>query len=126
MRSVFEKKKRNYSGSITYGSGSRKKNRGSGNSGGVGKGGLWDHKKGLAAKIRKTLRRNRIKTRKKLKRQKEIIPGFLNSKKYLLRLAKRGISVDPSKKIIKNSNLLTTSSRVKLLKKKGYKFDEQD
>ena len=92
MSIKYEKKKKNRLGSITYGSGSRKKNRGSGNRGGCGKGGIWDHKKGLVLKLKKEEKIKRIKIRKK-ERRKEIDPRFLSSLKYRLRMEKRNIFI---------------------------------
>lgn len=101
-KGVFEKGKRSSKrGTITYGSGSRKKNRGSGNRGGVGNAGIWDHKKGSAAKINEIRKQKTRETKKKIKRSLVITPEFLSSKKYCKRLLLKRIFIDTKTKEIR-------------------------
>ena len=119
---MYQKKKQNKRGSTTYGSGSRKKNRGSGNTGGVGKGGIWDHKKGSAKFYKKIEKINRVKIRKKNKRKTEILTKYLSSIKYIRKLEKKNCLVDSSTKeitILKNCKL---KYNLNFFQKIGYKI----
>ena len=116
---IYEKKpKKSLRGSITYGSGSRKKNRGSGNRGGKGNSGIWDHNKSRKKKIEKDRRRDRIKKRKK---KKILRVGFLSSNKYLLKLQKRGIFIKDGK-IFSLKHKKDLLKNQKFLNKLGYKL----
>jgi ribosomal protein L15 len=120
MKQIFEKKKQNLRGSITYGSGSRKKNRGSGNRGGVGKAGIWGHKKSSKKKYEEIAKEAKIIARKKARRKEEVTFGFLNSNKYIKRLEKRNIFVDQELKIIENKGIPLSGRNKKYLEAKGY------
>jgi len=117
---MYQRKKQNKRGSITYGSGSRKKNRGSGNTGGVGKAGIWDHKKGCQKYYANLKKHKRVILRRKIKRKTFIVPNYLVSQKYRLRLEKKKCFVNPSTKEIILGLACKLSYSEAFLKRLGY------
>jgi len=118
---IYQKKKQNKRGSTTYGSGSRKKNRGSGNTGGVGKGGIWDHKKGSLKRYLEIDKVKRIQRRKK-DRKESLVPQYLSSLKYIKRVAKKGCLINSYNKQITILRTSSISFKKSFIEKIGYKI----
>ena len=124
-KKIYEKKKRNLRGSLTYGSGSHKKNRGSGNTGGVGKGGIWDHKKGSAKYYQKIRATSRIQRRKKKQKLTELVTRFISSKKYVKKMVEKGCIIDNLKKLILVEKFCKLIIPTAFLNKIGYTIENK-